>query len=139
MFDRSKPKIGCSSSITNRWTRSSSFDVRKMMFEFVRCSIKWCSTHHYLKHLNKVPFWRTRKAELKGARFNLQHHAKSYVYTLGPLLVKSKQRPKGYNISLDWTCQKKLNWVSDKNFSFLLLIKSHLNSLLMMALKNLVL
>ena len=29
MFDRSKPKIGCSSSITNRWTRSSSFDVRK--------------------------------------------------------------------------------------------------------------
>ena len=47
MFDRSKPKIGCSSSITNRWTRSSSFNVRKMMFEFVRCSIKWCSTHHY--------------------------------------------------------------------------------------------
>ena len=29
MFDRSKPKIGCSSSITIRWTRSSSFDVRK--------------------------------------------------------------------------------------------------------------
>ena len=47
MFDRSKPKIGCSSSITNRWTCSSSFDVRKMMFEFVRCLIKWCSTHHY--------------------------------------------------------------------------------------------
>ena len=35
-FDCSKSKIGC----------SSSFDVRKMMFEFVRCSIKWCSTHH---------------------------------------------------------------------------------------------
>ena len=29
MFDRSKPKIGCSSSITIRWTRLSSFDVRK--------------------------------------------------------------------------------------------------------------
>ena len=29
MFDRLKPKIGCSSSITIRWTRSSSFDVRK--------------------------------------------------------------------------------------------------------------
>ena len=29
MFDRSKPKIGCSSSITNRWTCSSSFDVQK--------------------------------------------------------------------------------------------------------------
>ena len=29
MFDRSKPKIGCSSSITKRWTRSSLFDVRK--------------------------------------------------------------------------------------------------------------
>ena len=28
MFDRSKQKIGCSSSITNRRTRSSSFDVR---------------------------------------------------------------------------------------------------------------
>ena len=36
MFDRSKPKIGCSSSITIRWTRSSLFDVRKMMFESVR-------------------------------------------------------------------------------------------------------
>ena len=47
MFDRSKPKIGCSSSIANKWTRSSSFDVRKMMFEFDRCSIKWCSTHHW--------------------------------------------------------------------------------------------
>ena len=32
MLDRLKPKIGCSSSITNRWTCSSSFDVRK-----------WCS------------------------------------------------------------------------------------------------
>ena len=29
MFDRSKPKIGCSSSITNRQTRSSLFDVQK--------------------------------------------------------------------------------------------------------------
>ena len=29
MFDRSKPKIGSSSSITNRWTRLSSFDVQK--------------------------------------------------------------------------------------------------------------
>ena len=29
MFDRSKAKIGCSSSISNKWTRSSSFDVRK--------------------------------------------------------------------------------------------------------------
>ena len=42
----SKPKIGCSSSITNIWTCSSSFDVQKMMFKFVRCSIKWCLTHH---------------------------------------------------------------------------------------------
>ena len=46
MFDRSKPKIRCSSSITNRWTRSSLFNVRKMMFEFIRCTIKWCSIHH---------------------------------------------------------------------------------------------
>ena len=29
MFDHSKPKMGCLSSITNRWTCSSSFDVRK--------------------------------------------------------------------------------------------------------------
>ena len=29
IFDRSKPKIGCSSSITNRWTLSSSFNVQK--------------------------------------------------------------------------------------------------------------
>ena len=29
MFDRSKAKIGCSSSISNKWTRSSSFDVWK--------------------------------------------------------------------------------------------------------------
>ena len=40
-------KYGCSSSISNRWTHSSSFDVREMMFKFVKCSIKWCSTHHY--------------------------------------------------------------------------------------------
>ena len=29
MFHRSKPRIGCLSSITNRWTYSSLFDVRK--------------------------------------------------------------------------------------------------------------
>ena len=28
MFDRSKPKLGCSSSITKRWTCSSLFDVQ---------------------------------------------------------------------------------------------------------------
>ena len=39
-FDRSKPKIGCSSLITIRWRRLSSFDVRKIMFEFLRCLIK---------------------------------------------------------------------------------------------------
>ena len=38
---RSKPKFRCSSSIINRGTRSSLFDVQKMMFEFVRCLIKW--------------------------------------------------------------------------------------------------
>ena len=41
-----KPKFRCLSSIINRWTCSRSFDVRKMMFKFVRCSIKWRSTHH---------------------------------------------------------------------------------------------
>ena len=46
MFICSKPKIGCSSSIINKWTCSSSFDVQKMMFEFVLCSVKWCLTHH---------------------------------------------------------------------------------------------
>ena len=45
----------CSSSITNRWTRSSSFDVRKTMFVFVRCSIKWCWTHHYYTLQKKNP------------------------------------------------------------------------------------
>ena len=54
MFDRSKPKIGCSSSIINKWTCLSSFDVRKMMFEFDRCSIKWCSTHHYISSMPKL-------------------------------------------------------------------------------------
>ena len=43
MFDRLKPKIGCSSSITNRWTCLRSFNVQKLMFKFVWCSIKWCS------------------------------------------------------------------------------------------------
>ena len=32
IFDRSKPKIGCSISITHRWTCSSTFNVWKMMF-----------------------------------------------------------------------------------------------------------
>ena len=35
IFDCSKPKIGC--SISNRWTCSSPFNVRKMMFE----SVQW--------------------------------------------------------------------------------------------------
>ena len=48
-------KIRCLSSIIKRWTCSSSFDVRKMMFEFDRCSIKWCSTHHY-NSSNSVSF-----------------------------------------------------------------------------------
>ena len=54
MFDRSKPKLGCLSSMTSRWKCSSLFDVRKMMFEFVQCSIKWCSTHHYEMNLSKA-------------------------------------------------------------------------------------
>ena len=35
MFDHSKPKIWCSSSIANRWTSLSAFDVQKMMFQSV--------------------------------------------------------------------------------------------------------
>ena len=37
MFDRSKPKIRCLSSITNRWTCSNLFDVQK---SYVRVSSK---------------------------------------------------------------------------------------------------
>ena len=48
MSFRSKPKIGCWSSIVHQWTCSSLFDVQKMKFKFVRRSIKWCSTHHYV-------------------------------------------------------------------------------------------
>ena len=48
MSVHSKPNFRCSSSIINRGTRSSLFDVQKMMFEFVRCLIKWYSTHHQL-------------------------------------------------------------------------------------------
>ena len=33
--------------MVEKWC-SSPFDVRKMMFQSVRCSKKWCSTHHYL-------------------------------------------------------------------------------------------
>ena len=44
---RSKPKFRCSSLIINSWTRWSLFDVQKMMFKFVQCSIKWCLTHLY--------------------------------------------------------------------------------------------
>ena len=42
----SKPKFRCSRLIINRWTGSSLFDDRKMMFKFVWCLIKWCLTHH---------------------------------------------------------------------------------------------
>ena len=38
--------VWCSSSIPNRWISLSSFNVCKMMFEFVQCLIKCCSTHH---------------------------------------------------------------------------------------------
>ena len=48
MFDvRWKPKIGCLSLITSSWTPSRLFDVHKWCFDFVRCLIKWCSTHHW--------------------------------------------------------------------------------------------
>ena len=40
-------KKGCLCLITNRWTYLSSFNVQKMMYKFVLCSIKWCLTHHY--------------------------------------------------------------------------------------------
>ena len=44
-----KPKIERSSSITNRWTGSSSFNVQKLMFNLDWCSIKCCCTHYYQK------------------------------------------------------------------------------------------
>ena len=47
MFLHLKPKFRYSGSIINKWTRSSSFYVWKMMFELVWCSIKCCLTHHY--------------------------------------------------------------------------------------------
>ena len=45
---------GCprSNSITNRWTCLSSFDVWKMMFEFVCCSTKRCSMFVHLLYRN---------------------------------------------------------------------------------------
>ena len=52
MFVSLKPKIGCSSSITYRWTHSNWFDVRKMMFKFTWCLMKWCLTHHLWYQLN---------------------------------------------------------------------------------------
>ena len=54
VFNSSKPKIWCSSSMTSRWTYLSSFDVQKIMFEFVWCSMKWCSIHHYKMYFNFV-------------------------------------------------------------------------------------
>ena len=56
MFVRWKPKIECSISIINRWAHSSLFDVQKIIFGFVRCSIKCCSTHRYWKLSN----WRIK-------------------------------------------------------------------------------
>ena len=59
MFDHhSKPKIVCSSFITERWTWtcSVSFDNQIVIFEFVWCSIKWCSTHHYIDCKINVQF-----------------------------------------------------------------------------------
>ena len=47
----SKPKFRCSSLIINRWTCSSLLNVQKMMFEFVRCSIKWCSNQSWAPKL----------------------------------------------------------------------------------------
>ena len=46
MSVHSKPKFRC--PLINRWIHWSSFDVWKMVFEFVLCSIKWCLIHHYL-------------------------------------------------------------------------------------------
>ena len=42
MFVRLKSEIGFSSLFTKRWTCLSLFNVQKMIFELVWCSIKWC-------------------------------------------------------------------------------------------------
>ena len=44
---RLMPKIGCLSMIVKRRTRWNLFDVLKIMFKSIQCSIKWHSTHHY--------------------------------------------------------------------------------------------
>ena len=49
MLLHSKPKIGCSILITNRWIHLSPLDVPKMMLKSVQCSMKWSLTHHYSK------------------------------------------------------------------------------------------
>ena len=94
MFNCSKPKIGRLCSITDRWTYSSSFDVRKMMFEFVRCSIKWCLTHHYFVpfkgtklflilqgHILLFSYFRTKKGQ---KRLNTLYysHSQTFWYSL---------------------------------------------------------
>ena len=53
IFDRSKPKTRCSGSITNRWTRSSIFDVLK----------KWCSS--------LLDEWFSKCEDLLGSMFDV--------------------------------------------------------------------
>ena len=47
MSVHSKPKFRCLSSIINRCTRLSLSDVQKVVFEFVRYSMKWFLINHY--------------------------------------------------------------------------------------------
>ena len=44
---QAKNRVFCSGQITSRRTSLNSFYVKKIVFKFLRCSIKWCLTHHY--------------------------------------------------------------------------------------------
>ena len=68
-----KPKKECLSLIAKIWTRSSSFYVRKMMFKFVRCSIKWYSN-----------WWITTKFYF----FSLRNQFFNWNFLLGACFVK---------------------------------------------------
>ena len=74
MFDRSKPKIVCSSSITKGWTGASSFDVRKN-------NVRVCSKSN-LVNLVKVLLdskFDVRSLEAKNRVFEFDHQKMNMV------------------------------------------------------------
>ena len=112
IFDRLKPKIGCSNSISKRWTRSSTFNVRKndvrvcLMNNLIKVKAFWfrCS---FVRGQNSGVRVRSSIDELVQVRPMFENDVRvrsmSYKMVFHPSLKRTPN------------CQKRLSWALEHN------------------------